>query len=46
VRLLSGTNNHHCAEAAFKSLARAMRAALTIDERLSGETPSTKGVIG
>ena len=45
VRLLAGTNNHHCAEAAFKSLARAMRAALTIDERLSGETPSTKGVI-
>ena len=26
VRLLSGTNNHHCAEAAFKSLARAIRA--------------------
>ena len=46
VRLLSGTNNHHCAEAAFKSLARAMRAALTVDDRLSGETPSTKGVIG
>ena len=46
VRLLSGTNNHHCAEAAFKSLARAIRAALTVDDRLSGETPSTKGVIG
>ncbi len=46
VRLIAGTNNHHSAEAVFKSLARAMRAALTIDERLCGETPSTKGAIG
>ena len=46
VRVLAGTNNHHRAEAVFKSLARALRAALTPDERLSGEVPSTKGTIG
>ena len=46
VRVLAGANNHHIAEATFKSLARAMRAALAPDERLSGEVPSTKGTIG
>ena len=34
------------AEAVFKALARAMRAALTIDERRAGDVPSTKGVVG
>ena len=46
VRLLAGTNNHHSAEAVFKSLARAMRTALTLDERRGGAVPSTKGKIG
>ena len=46
VRVLAGSNNHHRAEAIFKSLARAVKAALTIDERLAGESPSTKGTIG
>ena len=46
LRLLAGENNHHKAEAIFKSLARSMRAALTPDPRLSGEIPSTKGTIG
>ena len=46
VRVLAGANNHHKAEALFKSLARALRAALTVDERLSGDVPSTKGKIG
>jgi imidazoleglycerol-phosphate dehydratase len=46
VRLLAGTNNHHKAEAVFKSLARACRAALTPDERVAGRVPSTKGSIG
>ena len=45
VRVLAGANNHHKAEAVFKSLARAMRAALAPDERLAGEVPSTKGTI-
>lgn len=46
VRTLAGANNHHKAEAVFKALARAVRFALTIDPRRSGEVPSTKGTIG
>ena len=46
VRVMAGANNHHKAEAIFKALARAMRAALTPDERRSGDVPSTKGTIG
>ena len=46
VRLLSGVNNHHKAEAIFKSLARSIRAALTLDARRADEVPSTKGTIG
>jgi imidazoleglycerol-phosphate dehydratase len=39
-----GANDHHVAEAAFKSLARAMRAAVCVDPRRSG-VASTKGVL-
>ncbi|MCH8206561.1 MAG: imidazoleglycerol-phosphate dehydratase HisB [Chloroflexi bacterium] len=46
VRVLSGVNNHHIAEAIFKALARALRAALTPDDRLGDDIPSTKGTIG
>ena len=46
VRVLSGVNNHHIAEATFKALARALRAALTPDDRRAGDIPSTKGTIG
>jgi imidazoleglycerol phosphate dehydratase HisB/histidinol-phosphate/aromatic aminotransferase/cobyric acid decarboxylase-like protein len=42
VDVLRGTNDHHRAEAAFKSCAKAMREALT---RTDGEVPSTKGVL-
>ena len=45
VRLLSGVNNHHKAEAIFKSLARSLRAALEYDPRRAGQVPSTKGTI-
>ncbi|MDO8615721.1 MAG: imidazoleglycerol-phosphate dehydratase HisB [Dehalococcoidia bacterium] len=45
VRLLAGANDHHRAEAAFKALARALSAAVRIDERLAGEVPSTKDVL-
>ena len=45
-RVLAGSNNHHKAEAIFKSLARSLRTALTLDDRLGGEIPSTKGTIG
>ena len=40
---LHGINSHHIAEAAFKSVARALRNALEIDPRKSNEIPSTKG---
>lgn len=45
VRLVSGVNNHHKAEAIFKSLARSLRAALELDPRRTGQVPSTKGTI-
>ena len=45
IQILTGMHNHHKAEAAFKALARAMRTALTIDKRISGKVPSTKGTI-
>ena len=38
----SGRNDHHLAEAAFKALARSLRAAVAIDPRRSG-VASTKG---
>jgi imidazoleglycerol-phosphate dehydratase len=40
----SGRNDHHLAEAAFKSLGRALRVACEIDPRRSG-VASTKGVL-
>ena len=45
VRLLAGMNDHHKAECIFKALALAVRAALTIDPRLDGAVPSTKGTV-
>lgn len=44
-KVLEGTNDHHKAEALFKALARAIRAAVVIDSRITGEVPSTKGTI-
>ncbi|MFP3915669.1 MAG: imidazoleglycerol-phosphate dehydratase HisB [Actinomycetota bacterium] len=38
-----GENDHHVAEAGFKALARALRAAVEIDPRRSGAVPSSKG---
>lgn len=38
----TGRNDHHVAEASFKALARALRAAVALDERRVG-VPSTKG---
>ena len=46
VQILKGSNDHHRAEAAFKSLARALKAATRFDDRLGGTVPSTKGTIG
>ncbi len=44
-KLLSGLNPHHKAEALFKALAKALRQAVEVDPRASGEVPSTKGTI-
>jgi imidazoleglycerol-phosphate dehydratase len=46
VETLYGTNDHHIAESCFKALARALRAAVTIDPRAKDEVPSTKGSLG
>ncbi|MFC1982196.1 imidazoleglycerol-phosphate dehydratase HisB [Chloroflexota bacterium] len=40
-----GTNDHHKAEALFKALGRALDRATMIDERISGELPSTKDLL-
>lgn len=45
VRKISGTNTHHILEGVFKSLGRALREAVSIDEKNMGEIPSTKGVL-
>ena len=42
---LHGLNSHHIAEAAFKSLARALRMAVEPDPRAAGALPSTKGAL-
>jgi len=43
---LRGRNAHHIAETMFKAFGRALRAALTLDERQAGAIPSTKGTLG
>lgn len=45
VRQLAGNNSHHIIEGAFKSLARSLAAAASVDPRFSQEIPSTKGVL-
>ncbi|MEY4982433.1 MAG: hypothetical protein RIR62_699 [Pseudomonadota bacterium] len=42
---IHGINSHHIAEAAFKAVARALRAAVEHDPRLGGALPSTKGAL-
>ena len=43
--LRHGFNSHHIAEAAFKAVARALRAAVEPDPRRAGMIPSTKGAL-
>ena len=43
VTALAGINSHHMAEAAFKAVARSLRAAIESDPRKSDAIPSTKG---
>ncbi|MGJ8627407.1 MAG: imidazoleglycerol-phosphate dehydratase HisB [Sulfitobacter sp.] len=45
VDMLHGINSHHIVEAAFKSVARALRDAVEVDPRKSGDIPSTKGAL-
>ena len=45
IRSLAGENSHHIIEGAFKSVARSLAAACSIDERYKDEIPSTKGVL-
>lgn len=45
IRQLDGINSHHIIEATFKAFARAIRMALTVDERRSQQIPSSKGVL-
>lgn len=42
---LSGDDSHHIIEAAFKGMARALRAAVAVDPEFADEIPSTKGVL-
>lgn len=42
---LYGINNHHIVESCFKALARALRDAITIDERKKDAVNSTKGLL-
>ncbi len=44
-RIVYGVNDHHKAEALFKALGRALDDATRIDERISGELPSTKELL-
>jgi len=44
-KVVSGTNDHHKAEALFKALGRALDSATRVDERIAGRVPSTKELI-
>ena len=45
VRQLAGSNSHHIIAGMFKSLARTLREAVSIDPDFANEIPSTKGVL-
>lgn len=45
LRKMAGTNSHHIVEGAFKSVARSLKAAVTIDAAAPDAIPSTKGVL-
>lgn len=44
IKQFAGSNAHHIVEGTFKSFARALRVALSMDSRVKG-IPSTKGVL-
>jgi len=45
IDLFSGEDAHHVAEAVFKAFARALDQATTMEPRLEGAVPSTKGML-
>ncbi len=45
IKKFDGKNTHHIIEGAFKACGRALRAAVSVDEKFSDEVPSTKGVL-
>ena len=45
IRQLAGKNSHHIIEGAFKSVARALSMAVSLDPAFAEELPSTKGVL-
>ena len=45
IHQMAGTNSHHIIEGAFKSAAKTMRAAVSVDAAFADEIPSTKGVL-
>jgi len=45
IRKLAGFNSHHIIEGAFKSVARSLKQAVSIDKDFIDEIPSTKGVL-
>lgn len=45
IKQLDGTNSHHIIEGAFKSVARSMKQAVSIDRDFADDIPSTKGVL-
>lgn len=45
IKQLAGYNSHHIIEGTFKSFARALKAAVKIDEENKDSIPSTKGVL-
>ena len=45
LRQLAGRNTHHILEGAYKSVARSLRTAVSIDKDCADEIPSTKGML-
>ena len=45
IRQLAGKNSHHIIEGTFKSAARTLRQAVSLDREYAGEIPSTKGLL-
>lgn len=45
IRQLDGENSHHIIEGTFKSLAKSLKAAVSIDADARDEIPSTKGIL-